>query len=76
MLFRTDPDKWMRVHIHAANRMGNSGFYEEAVEHYLEGKQTQDAVRLIEKNLHKLVHSKTVFYSNKQEKHMFFVQSA
>ncbi|WP_244562777.1 hypothetical protein [Paenibacillus uliginis] len=64
------------LHIHAANRMENSGFYEEAVEHYLEGKQTQDAVRLIEKNLHKLVHSKTVFYSNKQEKHMFFVQSA
>lgn len=66
----------MRVHIHAANRMENSGFYEEPVEHYLEGKQTQDAVRLIEKNLHELVHSKTVFYSNKQEKHMFFVQSA
>lgn len=60
ILFRTDPEKWMQVHIHAAAWLEHHGFDEEAVDHYLEGKQIEDAVRLIEKNLHKLVHSKTV----------------
>jgi Mg2+ and Co2+ transporter CorA len=32
-----------------------SGFEEEAVEHYIEGKQDADAVRLIEKNLQPLM---------------------
>ncbi|MGO4347578.1 LuxR C-terminal-related transcriptional regulator [Paenibacillus sp. MCAF9] len=60
VLFRTDQEKWMQVHIHAAAWLEHHGFDEEAVDHYLEGKQIEDAVRLIEKNLHKLVHSKTV----------------
>jgi LuxR family maltose regulon positive regulatory protein len=60
LLFRTDPDKWMQVHIHAANCLENNGFDEEAVEHYIEGKQVADAVRMIEKNLHTLVQSKSV----------------
>jgi len=60
ILFRTDPEKWVQVHIHAANWLEHHGFDEEAVDHYLEGKQIENAVRLIEKNLHKLVHSKAV----------------
>jgi LuxR family maltose regulon positive regulatory protein len=60
ILFRTDPDKWMEIHIRAANWLENQGFDEEAVEHYLEGKQAGEAVRLIEKNLHTLVQSKSV----------------
>ncbi len=60
LLFRTDPDRWMQVHVRAANWLENQGFDEEAVEHYLEGKQVQDAVRLIEKNLHTLVQTKSV----------------
>jgi LuxR family maltose regulon positive regulatory protein len=49
----------MQVHIRAANWLENHGFDEEAVEHYLAGKQAQDAVRLIEKNLHTLVQSES-----------------
>ncbi|NIK78514.1 LuxR family maltose regulon positive regulatory protein [Paenibacillus castaneae] len=58
ILFRTNLEKWIQVHIAAANWLEHHGFDEEAVEHYLEGKQIENAVRLIEKNLHKLVHSK------------------
>ncbi|MFD2614259.1 LuxR C-terminal-related transcriptional regulator [Paenibacillus gansuensis] len=57
---RTDPDTWVKVHVRAANWLENHGFDEEAVEHYVEGKQSQDAVRLIEKNLHTLVQTKSV----------------
>lgn len=60
ILFRTDSEKWMQVHNQAAAWLEHHGFDEEAVDHYLEGKQIEEAVRLIEKNLHKLVHSKTV----------------
>ncbi|MGG1634444.1 LuxR C-terminal-related transcriptional regulator [Paenibacillus sp. NRS-1760] len=60
ILFRTDSEKWMQVHNQAAAWLEHRGFDEEAVDHYLEGKQIEEAVRLIEKNLHKLVHSKTV----------------
>jgi len=60
LLFRTDPDKWMHVHIRAANWLDNHGIDEEAVEHYLEGRQFADAVRLIEKNLHALVQLKSI----------------
>jgi LuxR family maltose regulon positive regulatory protein len=48
------------VHISAANWLENHGFDVEAVEHYIEGKQIVDAVRLIEKNLHTLVQTKGV----------------
>ncbi|MDB5056037.1 MAG: hypothetical protein JWM44_4087 [Bacilli bacterium] len=60
ILSRTDPEKWVQAHIHAAYWLENHGFDEEAVEHFLEGKQYADAVRLIEKNLHTLVQSKNV----------------
>ncbi|OKQ00369.1 hypothetical protein A3849_01330 [Paenibacillus sp. P46E] len=59
-LFRMDPDRWVQVHIRAATGLELLGFDEEAVEHYLEGQQFQDAVRLIEKNLHMLVQTKSV----------------
>jgi LuxR family maltose regulon positive regulatory protein len=60
ILFRTDLDKWEQAHIRAANWLESHGCEEEAVDHYLEGKQAEDAVRLIEKNLHALVQSKSV----------------
>ncbi|MEC0238317.1 LuxR C-terminal-related transcriptional regulator [Paenibacillus dokdonensis] len=60
LLFRTEPDKWIEVHTLAANWLEEHGLDEEAVDHYLEGKQASDAVRLIEKNLHTLVQSKSV----------------
>ncbi len=60
LLHRADPDLWVQVHIRAAEWLESQGFDEEAVEHYLEGKQFSDAVRLIEKNLHKLVQTKSV----------------
>jgi LuxR family maltose regulon positive regulatory protein len=60
ILFKTDPDKWLQVHIRAAKWLELHGYDEEAVEHYLEGKQYEDAVRLMEKNLHKLVQFKSV----------------
>lgn len=60
ILFRTDPEKWIQVHTRAANWLEEHGFDEEAVEHYIEGNRFADAVRLIEKNLHTLVQSKSV----------------
>ncbi|MBY3622218.1 hypothetical protein HGO21_22075 [Acinetobacter sp. CUI P1] len=60
ILFRTDRNKWMQVHTRAANWLEEHGFAGEAVEHYIEGKKFADAVRLIEKNLHTLVQSKSV----------------
>jgi LuxR family maltose regulon positive regulatory protein len=61
ILFNTQPDKWIEVHTRAAKWLEDLGFEEEAVEHYIEGRQAKDAVRLIEKNLHTLVQSKSVF---------------
>lgn len=58
-LFRTDPDRWVQVHVRAAIGLENQGLDIEAVEHYLEGKQAFDAVRLIERNLHTLVQTKS-----------------
>jgi LuxR family maltose regulon positive regulatory protein len=59
ILFRTDSQKWVQMHINAAHWLDNNGFEEEAVEHFLEGKQYDDAVRLIEKNLLTLMQSKS-----------------
>lgn len=50
-LLRTDPQRWVQVHIAAANWLENHGYNEEAIDHYLEGQQTEAAVRLIEKSL-------------------------
>ncbi|MCR8635668.1 LuxR C-terminal-related transcriptional regulator [Paenibacillus radicis (ex Xue et al. 2023)] len=60
ILSRKYPDKWLQVHSDAANWLEEHGFDEEAVEHYLKGKKYADAVRLIEKNLHTLVQSKSI----------------
>lgn len=56
---RTDQDKWIQVHIRAANWLEKHGFDEEAVEHYLEGQQFADVIRLIEKNPPALMQSKS-----------------
>src|SRR5690606_17146028 len=50
----------VQAHIRAAHWLESHGSDEEAVEHYLAGKQDADAVRLIEKNLLTLVQSKSV----------------
>ncbi|OAB47853.1 LuxR C-terminal-related transcriptional regulator [Paenibacillus antarcticus] len=60
VLWESDPGQWEQAHIRAAYWLENAGFDEEAVEHYLEGKQYTDVVRLIEKNLHTLMQSKSV----------------
>lgn len=57
---RTDSDKWIQVHIRAAKWLEKKGFDEEAVEHYLEGQQFADVIRLIEKNPPTLMQSKSV----------------
>lgn len=56
---RTDSNKWIQVHIRAANWLEKHGFNEEAVEHYLEGQQFADVIRLIEKNPPALMQSKS-----------------
>ncbi|MFD0670831.1 LuxR C-terminal-related transcriptional regulator [Cohnella sp. GCM10027633] len=56
---RTDSDKWIQSHIRAANWLEKHGFDEEAVEHYLEGQQYMDVIRLIEKNPPALMQSKS-----------------
>ncbi|WP_144023740.1 LuxR C-terminal-related transcriptional regulator [Paenibacillus sp. FSL H8-0548] len=58
-MFRKDSEKWEQAHIKAALWLENSGFDVEAVEHYIEGKQYGDAVRLIEKNLFILMQSRS-----------------
>ncbi|MWV47151.1 hypothetical protein GRF59_26505 [Paenibacillus sp. HJL G12] len=60
MLLTTNPDRWVQVHTRAAVWLESHGLEEAAVEHYLKGKQARDALRLIEKNLHALVQSKSV----------------
>ncbi|WP_424767692.1 LuxR C-terminal-related transcriptional regulator [Paenibacillus sp. sgz302251] len=60
LLFRTDSEKWVQAHMNAAHWLENNGFEEDAVQHYIEGKQYADAVRLIEKNLLHLMQSKSV----------------
>ena len=60
LLSESDPGQWEQAHIRAAYWLENEGFDEEAVEHFLEGKQYSDVVRLIEKNLQTLMQSKSV----------------
>lgn len=60
MLVRSDLQKWIQAHINAAQWLENNGFEVEAVDHYIEGKQDADAVRLIEKNLQPLMQSKSI----------------
>jgi LuxR family maltose regulon positive regulatory protein len=56
---RTESDKWMQAHVRAAKWLEKHGFDEEAVEHYLEGQQYMDVIRLIEKNPPALMQSKS-----------------
>jgi LuxR family maltose regulon positive regulatory protein len=56
---RTESDKWMQAHVRAAKWLEKHGFDEEAVEHYLEGRQYMDVIRLIEKNPPALMQSKS-----------------
>ncbi|QGQ99721.1 hypothetical protein EHS13_35095 [Paenibacillus psychroresistens] len=60
ILIRSDLQKWIQAHINAALWSESNGFEEEAVNHYIEGKQDADAVRLIEKNLQPLMQSKSI----------------
>lgn len=53
---RTAPEEWMRAHIHAARWLETQGFEEEAAKHYLEGRQYDDVVRVIENNLQAFLH--------------------
>ncbi|AIQ17301.1 hypothetical protein H70357_12015 [Paenibacillus sp. FSL H7-0357] len=55
-----DPAKITEAHIHVAHWWEHYGFEAEAVEHYLEGEQYEDAVRLIEKNILHLLQSRSV----------------
>ncbi|WP_409343639.1 BTAD domain-containing putative transcriptional regulator [Paenibacillus sp. MBLB4367] len=61
MLTRTEPELWVQTNARAAQWLENNGFVEEAAEHYLAGRQYDDAVRLIESHLHEfLIGSKNV----------------
>jgi LuxR family maltose regulon positive regulatory protein len=60
LLLGADSTGWLQAHIRAAHWLESHGSEEEAVEHYLAGKQDADAVRLMEKNLLTLVQSKSV----------------
>ncbi|MDI4649203.1 BTAD domain-containing putative transcriptional regulator [Cohnella hashimotonis] len=54
----TDPEGWAAAHARAARALEGQGFVEEAGEHYLEGRQYGDAVRLIERHLPDLIRSR------------------
>ncbi|SFE68424.1 LuxR family transcriptional regulator, maltose regulon positive regulatory protein [Paenibacillus algorifonticola] len=43
-----DPDRWKMLHTRVANWFEKQGMAEEAVEHYIQGGQSEDAVRIIE----------------------------
>lgn len=47
-----DPAGWRGIHLRAARWQEEHGFYEEAVEHYIQAEQVSDAVRLIETHLY------------------------
>ncbi|GFZ86906.1 hypothetical protein GCM10008018_36250 [Paenibacillus marchantiophytorum] len=55
---RTAPELWAQAHVHAAQWQESHGFGEAAAEHYLEGRQYDDVVRVIEKNLQDFLHKK------------------
>jgi len=55
---RTHPGQWAEKHVHAARWLEGHGFEEEAAEHYLEGRQYEDVVRVIENNLQAFMQKK------------------
>ncbi|MDG0794097.1 hypothetical protein OMP38_27155 [Cohnella ginsengisoli] len=54
----SDPEGWAGAHARAARWLEEQGFVEDAGEHYLEGRQYADAVRLIERHLPELIQSR------------------
>ncbi|MDG0809148.1 BTAD domain-containing putative transcriptional regulator [Cohnella rhizosphaerae] len=52
-----DPEGWAAAHARAARWLEEQGAIEEAGEHYLEGRQYAEAVRLIERHLPELIQS-------------------
>ncbi|OAS16746.1 BTAD domain-containing putative transcriptional regulator [Paenibacillus oryzisoli] len=55
---RTARELRLQAHVHAAQWHESHGFEEEAAEHFLEGCQYDDAVRVIENNLLDFLHKK------------------
>ncbi|MBH5316284.1 hypothetical protein I6N90_00490 [Paenibacillus sp. GSMTC-2017] len=55
---RENPERWRRLHVHAAQWFESKKCDEDAVEHYIKGQQVEDAVRLIERLLPELMQSK------------------
>lgn len=53
-----DPAGWAAAHARAARWLEAEGSIEEAGEHYMEGRQYEDAVRLIERHLPELIRSR------------------
>lgn len=54
----SDPEGWAAAHARAARWLEEQGAIEEAGEHYMEGRQYADAVRLIERHLPELIQSR------------------
>lgn len=54
----SDPEGWAGAHARAARWLEEQGAIEEAGEHYMEGRQYADAVRLIERHLPDLIRSR------------------
>ncbi|MGG4143475.1 LuxR C-terminal-related transcriptional regulator [Paenibacillus algorifonticola] len=59
-LLREKPDKKLQAHIRAAQWLESQGLEQGAVEHFLQGQQYSDAVRLMEKNLIAFMQTKSV----------------
>ncbi|MFF2890190.1 LuxR C-terminal-related transcriptional regulator [Paenibacillus sp. NPDC057967] len=64
MAARTNPEQWQQAHVRAANWLEDHAHDEEAVEHYMKGGSTEDAVRLIEKNLSEFIHTQSSVLMN------------
>lgn len=58
VFIKTDPEKYVQAHIKAAKWFEKNGFDDEAVEHYIAGKEYEEVLRLMQKNLLDLIHSK------------------
>ncbi|THF78765.1 BTAD domain-containing putative transcriptional regulator [Cohnella fermenti] len=55
MLARREPKLWIQANVRAAQWLENNGFVEEAVEHYLAGKQYEAVVQLVEAHAHEFL---------------------
>ncbi|MHA6482419.1 LuxR C-terminal-related transcriptional regulator [Paenibacillus sp. strain BS8-2] len=80
-----DSERWMEHHSRAANWCEQNGLHEEAVEHFLQARQAEDAIRLIEQHLTSFIFSKSAVllnwikampeasYANKPSIEMFYI---